>query len=100
MMTTWAGGAATRAFPGELTAAPSTAQRTCSLPVPSREIIEVGRQGLGGCPGCCLPPWGLALLSTILTVPRLPPPATGPHGNAEQGPRRKAGQGVTRELRE
>lgn len=36
------------------------------------------------------------MLSTILVEPRLPL-ATGPHGNAEQAPGRKAGQGVTRE---
>lgn len=93
MMTTQAGGAATRAFQGELTAAPPTAQRTCSLPVPSREITEVGRQGLGGRPGCCLPPWGLALLSTILTVPRLPPPPQ-PQGPTEMLSRALGGKRV------
>lgn len=45
------------------------------------------------------PPVGACFAQHNPDVPRLPV-ATGPHGNAEQRPGRKAGQGVTRELRE
>lgn len=82
---------------------PATSRVTWSLPVRSkgssdgelRPPARAGHTGAGGPPSMLhLPGWG-DCFAQHNPDRAAPAPATRPHGNAEQCPGRKAGQGVT-----